>query len=261
MASPVFNPGLREFKASLADAEENLLFIESAAWLRPRLGELLNWGVLTPEVRIRCQSFMDKKDVQSDLLYRGVFVLIAGAFEQLVRRCLKDAVTEISKATPRYADLNAEIVRQNVMRTGRALATILDPPTHLDLDYPQLCTNIGTCIENSDSVSLNAEAFALFFSTLTPSKLAEVLRRIGVTLDWDAIGRDRAVRAVLGTTKTRQTADAVQRYLKNFINTRNKLAHSGSGGVSISPADVQKAIKFFRAFVDALTDAIHSQLF
>src|SRR5206468_12520795 len=124
MASPVFTPALREFGVSLSDVEENLRFVESAAWLRPRLGELLNWNGLTQESRIRCQSFMDQKDVQFDLIYRGMFVLIAGAFEQLIRRCLKDAVAEISATSPRYSDLDAQLLRQNVMRTGKALATI-----------------------------------------------------------------------------------------------------------------------------------------
>src|SRR5207244_3922583 len=126
--------------------------------------ELLNWSALGEESRIRCQSFMDQKNVQLDLIYRGMFVLIAGAFEQLIRRCLRDAVAHISTTSPRYVDLDTELVRQNVMRTGRALATILDPPAHLDLNYGELCSNIGTCIEASESVSLNADAFALFFA-------------------------------------------------------------------------------------------------
>ena len=261
MPSPVFAPASREFKASLADVEENLRFVESAAWLRPRLGELLNWNGLTQETRIRCQSFMDQKDVQLDLIYRGMFVLIAGAFEQLIRRCLRDAVAQISTTSPRYVELDAELVRQNVMRTGKALATIFDPPAHFDLNYGQLCGNIGTCVETSESVSLNADAFALFFSTLTPTKLAEVLRRIGVTLDWNVIGRHSSVRAALDMKKTNETATAAQRYLKTFINNRNKLAHTGSGGISVSPTDLETSIKFFRGFVDALTEAMHSQLF
>src|SRR5438270_6196536 len=133
MPSPVFAPAIREFEASLSDVEDNLGFVESAAWLRPRLGELLNWSALGEESRIRCQSFMGQKNVQLDLIYRGMFVLIAGAFEQLIRRCLRDAVAHISTTSPRYVDLDTELVRQNVMRTGRALATILDPPAHLDL--------------------------------------------------------------------------------------------------------------------------------
>lgn len=260
MPNVPFTEPLREFEVSLADVEANFEFVRAAGWLRPRLGKLLNWDGIDAEGQKGAQRFMNAARIQPELFYRGMLIIIAGAFEQLIRRMLSDSVRAISALNRKYQDIDAQIVLQNVFRTGQALATVVDPPDHVDLNYGELCRNVGTCYEDSDRVTLNPDAFALLFSTLTPARLEDVLHRIGVKLNWDDIGRSADVRKALGETRNRDAANAAQRYFKAFIRNRNRAAHTGSGGQTIAENDVELALTFFRAFTSALAPIVTRRL-
>ena len=184
MPESIFSGALRELEVTLSEIQTTLQFVRSAAHVRPRLGSLVAWNSLTNESKLFLRDFMGHKDFQTDFTYRGLYVLIYGAFEQFVRRILRDAVTTISNAVQVYDELNQDLATQNIRRTGQALATIGQQPSYMNLNYDLLCANIGTCRQGSNSFTLNSDAFALFFNNLSPEQLEEALRRIGVRLNW-----------------------------------------------------------------------------
>ena len=256
----MFQDALKEFDASVTDIETTLEFVKSSAWLRPRLGGMLDWNILEPTVKPGIQMFLKQDTSGVDTVFRGMIIILAGSFEQLVRRFLKDGVIFISKKYPRYSDLPGALVTQNILRSGQALTTIAEPPDHINLNYELLCENLGTTKKTSEAVILNADAFALFYSGLTPHKLEEVFKRIGFELKWDDIGRRPVIQKLFGVTKTREAATAAQSYLKEFTQNRNRSAHSGSGGKEITSSNVSDGIIFLREFATALSELISAKL-
>jgi hypothetical protein len=90
------------------------------------------------------------------------------------------------------------LVTQNILRSGHALATITEPPDHVGLNYDVLCSNLGTCSEKSQSVVLNADAFALFYASLTPAKSTSVNDNNGLTelAEYETIEYDLSMTAI-----------------------------------------------------------------
>jgi hypothetical protein len=260
MADGILINALREFELALDELAGNLEFVRVAKQLRPRLGGMLDWGRLDGEARNLATSFMKQRTVEESLLYRGLVVSLAGAFEQFIRRVLRDSISAINGSAQHYDHLREEIRRQNTFRTGIALQSIFEPPDYLDLDYELLAKNIGTCFTGSRQVVLNADAFTIFVSIISPDKLAEALKHIGIKMNWDDLGRIDAMREVLERHDTRETAKALQESLKRFGRIRNKVAHSGSGGVVVTETDLEQLLRFFRTFASSLTSIVDAEL-
>lgn len=260
MAAAILARALKEFEAALDDLSGNFEFVRVASRLRPRLGGMLNWGAMDGDAAALAKRFMGQRNGEEALLYRGMVVSLSGAFEEFVRRVLRDGISAINEAGMSYAALEEEIKRENIYRTGLAFQTIHEPLDYLDLNYESLSENMGTCLTASEKAILNAEAFTLFVSIVSPDSLAKSLRRIGVDLRWDELGKVPAVQSVFEKGKTRETAKEIQSFLRKFGQTRNKIAHTGSSGIVISEPDLEQLLAFFRTFAGALASVVETEL-
>ena len=260
MPDKILEPAVGEFNLTLDELETSLRFARAAIRLRPRLNEMIAWNGLGVEAKAIAQEFMKQRAIVDTFFYRGMLVVLSGAFEQLIRRIVRDTVAAINVLT-RNHDLIPENIRlQNIYRTGQALATIFEPPDHLLLNYQALCKNIGTCLPGVDNSALNADAFTIYISTLSPKHLVDTLRRIGVNLDWDDIGRLPDIRRVLEKRDTRETAKAAEQYLRDFVQKRNRIAHCGSGGLVVTDGDIERLIEFFRVFSRSLAGIVEARI-
>jgi len=187
-------------------------------------------------------------------------VILSGAFEQFVRRILRDSVSAINAAGRGYDALENIIKRHNVHKTGVALQTIFEPLDHLNLDYELLSRNLGTCFSGSTQAVLNADAFSIFSSAMSPEKIVEALKRIGVDLKWDSLGKLQAMQSVLEKGDTRETTKAIEEFLKWFGQTRNKISHTGSTGIVITESEFRQFLKFFRTFSSSLASVVETDL-
>ena len=115
-------------------------------------------------------------------------------------------------------------------------------------------------LPGADNSALNADAFTIYISTLSPKHLVDTLRRIGVSLNWDDIGRLPDVRRVLEKRDTRETAKAAEQCLRDFVQKRNRIAHCGSGGLVVTDGDIEQLIKFFRVFSRSLAGIVEARI-
>lgn len=255
-----FADALRELDVTLGDVHSTLRFVKAAAYLRPRLGNMGAWDNLDADSMKAVQAYVSEKTFQPDTTFRGLYIVLYGALEQFTRRLIRDAVVVLDAAVGDFDDLDDRIKFQNAYRTGQALATIGDPPDHMVIDYEELCRRIGTCTTGSLSFGLNAEAFSLFYTNLTPARLEDVLKRLGIKTNWDIFGGDPALKQLVGCTGTRDAATAVKQRLSDFTKTRNRLAHNGSVGVTITDVDVEEMMGFLKCFARALADMVDKGL-
>lgn len=251
---------LKEFDLALDDLSSIFDFARLAIRLRPRLNSMLNWASMSAEEKSLANDFLKQRNADESLLYRGMVISLAGAFEQFIRRILRDSVLAMSGNGANYDLLDEGIKKENLYRTGLALGTIHEPLDYLELNYESLAKNLGTCFGGSPKASLNADAFTIFLSIISPKHLEEALRRIGLSLNWDDLGKVQEVQTALNRKGTRDTAKAVEAQLKQFGKMRNKIAHSGSSGLVISESDFERLLQFFRAFGRTLTKVVETGL-
>jgi hypothetical protein len=256
----MLSDALKEFDLALEDLSSIFDFVRTAIRLRPRLNTMLRWGQLGTDEEQLAKKFLNQRTADESLLYRGMVISLAGSFEHFIRRILRDAVLAISASGTSYDSLDATIKKENLYRTGLALGTVHEPLDYLELNYESLAKNVGTCFAGSAQVLLNAKAFAIFLSIISPKSLEDALRRIGVTLRWDDFGRIGEVQETLGSKGTRETTKAVEAQLRQFGKTRNKIAHSGSSGVVVTESDLERLLQFFRAFGRTLTRIVEADL-
>jgi hypothetical protein len=256
----ILTNALKEFELGLDELSSNLEFVRTAGRLRPRLKDMLRWEGMDGDAKKLATSFLGQRAAEESLLYRGMVVSLSGAFEQFVRRILRDGVLAINGSGLSYDALDEGIKKQNVYRTGIAFGTIHEPLDYLELDYEALAKNIGTCHGGSRQAVLNADAFIVFLSIISPDNIVKALERIGVKLQWDELGKGQTLRAILDRSDSRETAKAIQDRLKRFGQTRNKIAHAGSGGVVVTESDFEQLLAFFRIFARALVPVVESQL-
>ncbi len=250
---------LREFNAALDDVAASLGFLRSATKLRPRLGAILNWQVHGEPTQL-AKEFINQKGVEETVLYRGMVVVLSGALEAFVRRIVRDVVIEFNRKTSVYDELDESVAVQNIFRTGQALQTVFEPLDHLDFDYELLCRNLGTCCKGVSSFTLNADAFSMYISSVAPNHLVEVMKRIGVSLEWDHLGQDAQMQKLFNKGGARETAKAIQSWLSTFVKTRNKISHGGTGGVLVTQADIEQMLVFFRLFSKVLSSVIQTNV-
>jgi hypothetical protein len=260
MSSAFASSGLKEFDLALDEVTEALDFSFTAAKLRPRLAGVLNRDRLYDDIERLTATFINFNSVEMAPLYRGLLVVVSGAFEQLVRRIVEDAVVRINGTTSVFDNVPEGIKTQNIFFTGRALCAVREPPDHLSINHQTLVQQLATCTAGAQNFRLNAEVFAMFIANLTPSHLTDVCRSIGVKMDWDYFGKLAEFQTLCGTKGTRSTANAIFDRLAESIKLRNRIAHTGAGGVSVTFDTVIAQIEFFRALGPHLAAFVESNL-
>src|SRR5260370_34301437 len=108
---------LKEFELAIEDIASSFGFVRAAARLRPRLGDMLHWDILDAEARKLATTFLQQSAAQESLLYRGLVISLAGAFEQFVRRMIRDSVSAMAKALALYATLHNPLNKHTLYST------------------------------------------------------------------------------------------------------------------------------------------------
>jgi hypothetical protein len=75
------------------------------------------------------------KNIDVTPIYRGLLVALAGAFEHFIRRLIRDALTFYNERVTRFDDVPEKLRHQNILRTGKALATIAQPFDQWPVNY------------------------------------------------------------------------------------------------------------------------------
>lgn len=250
----------KEFEAALGEIRSNFEFVRTAEELRPRLEAMLNRQGMDTEAQKLAAAFLRQRTSEKAVLYRGLIIASAGAFEQFVRKILRDSIHLVNKSELPYDGLDQVLRKHNICRTGEALQTIFEPIEYLELDYDLLSKNVGTCFTGSKQPILNADVFAIFISVIAPEKLGKALERIGARVEWDFFGRSPALQKVFGTRGARETTKELQQFLKRFEQKRNKIAHTGTSGLLITEADLEQHLSVLGIFAPLLTSFVEARL-
>ena len=124
----------------------------------------------------------------------------------------------------------------------------MEPLAHHSIDYDAMCVRIGSCTPGVDSFKLNADAFSLFLRGMTLENIRSAVERVGIKISEDTFGRNKSLRAKVGTKKTRETTLKVKDELQQLTRLRNSIAHGGPGGFELDFCKIRRMSSFVAAF-------------
>lgn len=257
--STTFKKAEDAFRRSVGDFRNLLAFLKVANYLRPKLGEVLNWNdwtTLDEHSKDLATQFMGQKDYNLEVGYNGMIVSIAASFEEFVRQLIREAVVEICRRVKTYQKLKKRFQELHLVSTGHALASLHNPPIESTYNYEKMCQNLGNCYSGTTSLTLNEDVFHSKLPGMNKESLDKAFERINVTLEWDDIGKNANLQAVLQLEGARDTAKGAGEWLDDFAVQRNRIAHTGVSKFLVKLSDIEEAIAFFDVFTPALGDAV-----
>lgn len=259
MALVIYKDAVREFATSLAVIRQYATFVVVAHRLRPWLGGMAVWDGLGEPQMTALQNFISHNEYDMEVGFNGLVISLASAFENFMRRLIREGVLRINESVDTFENLTEpqhKLHQQHLYRSGKVLVAIYEPAVETPFDYEVLCKNLGTCRREGGEMILNADAFASEITNVTPDRIDKALLRIGIEINWDVFGRSAGLQKVFNETKVRETRHKTIDWLKDFIKRRNRIAHSGVGGIQTSEGQLNTALDFFTSFGPVLAEAM-----
>lgn len=162
--------------------------------------------------------------------YSTAVVLLYGALERFVDSLVVAATDEMSRATPRFELLSAELQESHRRRTIEAMA---DEPWILraGTTVPWLAEGLFLCESGSDSYRLNSNVFARHRQNYRRESLAATLRDIGCTDLLSRLASSERIRSATTTLTGVSSVDDLLGWIDEVASRRNDVAHG-------SPSDL-----------------------
>lgn len=256
MASDIYKNAVQEFLGALSEVREYTDFVAASANMRPILNTAVDRGRLYGEGPQIMQSYFAAKCDAVKLSCNAAIIAVGSSFEGFIRRILRDAVNWINESCRPYGHLNEQLVKYNLVVSGKALATVFEPPAEFESDYQTLCVNLGTCKKEATFVVLNSAAFTFGVSGVNVGGINKALKRLDVEIDWNHVAAHAGFKKHCNTKTTAETKKYIEDYLADFIISRNKIAHMGLGTVPSSVDTNRQMLEFFELLAPQLAVVI-----
>jgi hypothetical protein len=180
---------LEDLRARLSELTADLELVTTSAQLRPRLGEVLEWGGPAEIVEL-AQKFMNSKEARPEGIYGPLLVRLMAGFERYLRLLIVEGVEYRTSAAKTFDDLPQKLVNRNLILTGRILANLENSRDYLSFSIEALIVNLASCKVGSNSFKLNPQAFSAAVIGVNPAAIDRALESIDVSGCWDTIGGD-----------------------------------------------------------------------
>jgi hypothetical protein len=190
MARDFFQECESAIEADLAEVSGILDFVTSSFRIYSKSGNVLERVNDDSELRELFIQFRERKLDELNVLYQSLFIQAWASFESFVRKIPIAYLDEFVSRKDDFESLEkCNLARRNLQYTGEALQHIFENKPGLSLDFFLLAKNASTSVSGSAKVILNSTAFTIFLAGPGPEGLKEALKRVGIQLNWDQLGR------------------------------------------------------------------------
>src|SRR5258708_30568345 len=121
---------LEDLRARLSELKADLELVTTSIQLRPRLGEVIQWGGPAEIVQL-ARGFMDSKEARPEGIYGPLLVRLMAVFERYLRLLIADGLEHHTSSAKKFDDLPQKLVNRNLILTGRILANAESPRDYL----------------------------------------------------------------------------------------------------------------------------------
>ncbi|GEO24189.1 HEPN domain-containing protein [Cyclobacterium qasimii] len=228
--------------------------LELSSRVRAIINETTRWETLQHEQRNSINEFLKIEAAPNRTVSNSLFMSSVSGFENFLRNLLSSVLREMESSN----NIPEAIRNRNLQLSGVALSQLYSPPSHVKLDYQRITQKLGTCY--SKEVKLNEEISFFIKSILELDNVLAFLKDCGIKIDWDDFSSSEDIKEFLGTTNPRETGKALKKQVKEYVESRNRIAHTGLNSSDLALNEVYGAINFFLFIAQFLTSQSETQL-
>ncbi|MFA7444952.1 MAG: HEPN domain-containing protein [Flavobacteriaceae bacterium] len=185
----------------------------------------------------------------------GIFILyIGGRFEDFVKTIFEEFAIQFAQKHPNYSSLPSKFQTSIVQDTSLVIAS----PRKFgygDIMQKTFIENLFKNVIGDDFRTINHQCLSITEGNMRPDILNDLFSKISISNIWNDIGQQLSIRTFFETADSSNASSQAKKYLEDFMNQRNQVAHP-SGGSFTWPSydDVIKHIDFFRVLSPVLLD-------
>lgn len=185
----------------------------------------------------------------------GIFILyIGGRFEDFVKTIFEEFAIQFAQKYPNYNSLPSKFQNSIIQDTS----LVISSPRKYgfgDIMQKTFIDNLFKNVINDDFATINHQCLSITEGNMRSEILSDLLAKISITDLWKEIGQQSSVRTYFETSDASSASSQARKYLDEFMNQRNQVAHP-SGGSFTWPSydDVIKHIEYFKVLSPVLLD-------
>ena len=232
------------------------LFREFGASAPPKCGEKeIEWSAATALLEA---SKTRRTDLP--LLAGALQMYLAGRFEFFIRQLVEAVADEISASCGAFSDL-PDVVRAEIKIKTLEVAQNPRRFGYDELSAEALLSDLAGNL--AGSVSIRSVVLTITESNMKDRVLADVLRRVGITDFWKEVGKQNAMKILLGTASDGETTAEAIGKLNALMDDRNQIAHPTGNTVFPDPDQVLSVSEYLGALAETTADVaeIHAAKF
>lgn len=185
----------------------------------------------------------------------GIFLLyIGGRFEDFVKTIFEEFAIQFAQKHPDYNSLPQKFQNSIVQDTSLVIAS----PRKFgygDIMQKIFIENLFKNVISNDLQNINHQCLSITEGNMRSEILSDLFSKISITNIWNDIGQQIPMRTFFETIDSSTATNQSKKYLDEFMNQRNKVAHPSGGSLTWpSYDDVIKHIDFFKVLGSVLLD-------
>lgn len=246
------DPILQEFKADLDRIRSLMDLINCLKAFRniSPSGECQEDPFLNDAITVYNQT---KKCHTDTVVLTGTILLyLGGRFEFFVRTLFEDLCDRIVARCQSFQNLPKSMQQNLVLLTAEVMA---NPRKygHAENGVKHFVNVLAENLKDQNSLAeVNSKCLSITNENMWPETLTELFARIGAKDLWRRIGQQAGIMAFFETGEPQKAESKAKSLLKDFMNTRNRIAHPSS---TLTWPDTTKVLSYVN-FIDVLTSAL-----
>lgn len=175
----------------------------------------------------------------------GTIVLyLGGRFEHFVKTVFEELSMSIAIKCKKFNYLPKEFKESLINFTS----DVIKSPAkygHGENGVKTFITNLSDNINGSDITDINSKCLSITSENMRPQILSDLFNRIGAREIWSKIGQQARLQTFFETADSAKAQKEATKFLDDFMNIRNNVAHPSGTFSWPDPQTVLKQIEYF----------------
>jgi len=237
---------LRSFTQDLQDIEKVVELLEGLSIFgqEPVIDE-----ALANTAYLRTSAILHKKITDGhpgSVKIPGTLMLyLGGRFEHFVKILFEDLSSQVANNYTEFKKLPTTMQQALIFNTSEVIAS---PRKfgHGDGARDTFIKNLADNIHLNNLSHINYQCLSITSTNMRPDIIAELFAKVGLKDIWKKIGEQAKIKTYFGTDANQYAETECRKYLDNFMETRNKIAHPSGSFTWPSNEELKNHIKFFK---------------
>lgn len=194
------------------------------------------------------------------VLLSGILVLfVSGIFETFVRNSFEELCTNASSMADRFHHLPKKM-RENLTKFTAEVMSNPRKYGHADQGIKTFVKTLADNLTDNDELTaINYKCLSITSENMRSQMLSDLFNRVGIKNIWETIGEQAKLKLYFETSDSNNSGNKAKKYLDNFMDIRNKIAHPSPSFNWPDIDYVRESVKYFFVLSQVLIDAIEVQ--